>query len=85
LAVTDVLGHPKFRDDKGCIAFGSDRGPRIFIVTPFDRAAAAPGNGVHVAFSAPTRAMIDAFYAAALANGGSDEGPPCLRRYHPNY
>jgi catechol 2,3-dioxygenase-like lactoylglutathione lyase family enzyme len=41
---------------------------------------------VHLAFTAPNRAAVDAFYAAALKNGGSDNGPPGVRKeYHPNY
>jgi catechol 2,3-dioxygenase-like lactoylglutathione lyase family enzyme len=41
---------------------------------------------VHVAFRAASRAAVDAFYAAALAAGGRDNGPPGLRpHYHPNY
>lgn len=36
----------------------------------------AAGPGFHVAFTAPSRAAVDAFHAAALANGGQDEGPP---------
>ncbi|KAH8804594.1 Lactoylglutathione lyase [Xylogone sp. PMI_703] len=40
---------------------------------------------VHVAFTAPDRASVDAFYAAALEAGGKDNGPPGLRpHYHPN-
>jgi catechol 2,3-dioxygenase-like lactoylglutathione lyase family enzyme len=40
----------------------------------------------HLAFSAPTRTAVDAFHAAALAAGGSDNGPPGLRLdYHPHY
>jgi catechol 2,3-dioxygenase-like lactoylglutathione lyase family enzyme len=40
----------------------------------------------HLAFSAPTRAAVDAFHAAALAAGGADNGPPGLRLdYHPSY
>jgi catechol 2,3-dioxygenase-like lactoylglutathione lyase family enzyme len=40
----------------------------------------------HLAFFAPARAAVDAFYAAALAAGGIDNGPPGLRLdYHPNY
>ena len=39
-----------------------------------------PGHpGFHVAFSAPSRAAVAAFHAAALANGGSDNGQPGLR------
>jgi catechol 2,3-dioxygenase-like lactoylglutathione lyase family enzyme len=42
--------------------------------------------GVHVAFAARNRAEVDAFYRAAIAAGGKDNGPPGLRaQYHPNY
>ena len=41
---------------------------------------------LHVAFVAPSRAAVDAFHAAALAAGGTDNGPPGVRpHYHPNY
>jgi catechol 2,3-dioxygenase-like lactoylglutathione lyase family enzyme len=41
---------------------------------------------IHVAFSAPDRAAVDAFHAAALAAGGKDNGAPGLRtEYHPGY
>ena len=41
---------------------------------------------LHVAFRAQNRAQVDAFYKAALAAGGRDNGPPGPRaHYHPNY
>lgn len=41
---------------------------------------------VHIAFRAATRAAVDAFYRAALAAGGRDNGPPGPRpHYHANY
>ena len=41
---------------------------------------------LHVAFAAATRAQVDAFYVAALAAGGRDNGPPGPRlHYHPDY
>ncbi|MBI3380651.1 MAG: VOC family protein [Aquabacterium sp.] len=41
---------------------------------------------IHIAFRATSRAMVDAFYQAAMAAGGADNGPPGLRpHYHPNY
>lgn len=41
---------------------------------------------VHVAFRVPNRAMVDAFHAAGLAAGGSDNGGPGPRpHYHPDY
>jgi len=39
----------------------------------------------HIAFQAQDRAMVDAFYKAALANGGKDFGTPGERDYHPGY
>ena len=40
---------------------------------------------VHIAFQAQDRAMVDAFYKAAMAHGGRDNGPPGERAYHPGY
>lgn len=41
---------------------------------------------VHLAFRAENRAQVDAFYAAAIAAGGQDNGPPGLRPiYHEDY
>jgi hypothetical protein len=41
---------------------------------------------LHVAFAADDRESVDAFYRAALAAGGADNGPPGLRpHYHANY
>jgi catechol 2,3-dioxygenase-like lactoylglutathione lyase family enzyme len=44
-----------------------------------------PINPTHVAFSAD-RSTVDAFHAAALSAGGTDNGTPGLRAdYHPHY
>ena len=86
IAVMQVLGHPVLFERAGGIAFGEPAGPKTFIGPAFDGQPARPGNGVHVAYLVSTRAQVDAFHAAALANGGSDEGAPGLRpHYHPNY
>ena len=39
----------------------------------------------HLAFQAPDRAAVDAFYQAGLAAGGADNGAPGERPYHPGY
>jgi len=43
----------------------------------------------HTAFAAKNRAQVDAFHAAALRTGGTDNGPPGLRNtaagYPPGY
>ena len=41
---------------------------------------------LHLAFQAGSRQQVEAFYRAALAAGGKDNGAPGLRpQYHPNY
>jgi catechol 2,3-dioxygenase-like lactoylglutathione lyase family enzyme len=58
----------------------------LSIETPVDGKPATPGNGVHIAFTAEDRGMVDAFHRTALANGGTDDGPPGLRpEYNSNY
>ena len=43
-------------------------------------------TGTHVAFQAPDHATVDAFHAAGLAAGGTDNGSPGIREvYHPTY
>ena len=39
----------------------------------------------HVALRAADAAAVDAFYEAALAAGGTDNGAPGPRDYHPGY
>lgn len=47
---------------------------------------ADPASNLHFCLSAPSRQSIDAFHAAALRNGGTDNGAPGLRaEYHPDY
>lgn len=86
-AVMAALGHPvMFKLPGMTLAYGTPTGPKLFILNPFDQQEARPGNGVHAAFKVETRAAVDAFHAAALAHGGTDEGAPGLRpHYHPNY
>lgn len=85
-AIMDVLGHPIMFEREGGIAFGDPAGPKTFVGPTFDGEPATNGNGTHIAYVVKHRAAVDAFHAAALANGGTDEGAPGLRpHYHPNY
>jgi catechol 2,3-dioxygenase-like lactoylglutathione lyase family enzyme len=70
--------------------FGRDRKPEFWIgqgQTSFQKPEQlAHITPVHVAFTARSRAEVDAFHAAALAAGGRDNGKPGLRpEYHPGY
>lgn len=50
------------------------------------QATSAAEAGIHLAFVAGSRAEVDAFYAAAIAAGGQDNGAPGVRtKYHENY
>ena len=55
----------------------------LFVSTA-EKATTAPTH-VHLAFQAPDRATVDRFHAAAIAAGGTDNGAPGLRPYHPGY
>ena len=55
---------------------GPGRGAMLGLTLPFDGAPQSAGNGVMVAFAAETPEVIHAVHAAALAAGGTCEGPP---------
>ncbi len=59
----------------------------LFVSTADSKDAAGKLTGRHyLAFQAESREMVDAFYEAAMANGGRDNGPPGERaKYHPGY
>ncbi len=71
---------------EGAAGFGSDtkHGPMpYFWIAARERPAV---SGAHVAFGARTPELVDAFHAAALAAGGTDNGAPGPRPiYHPGY
>ncbi len=52
----------------------------------FIEAYGEPVRGrLHIALRAENRAQVDAFHTAALEAGGTDNGAPGLRWYHPDY
>jgi catechol 2,3-dioxygenase-like lactoylglutathione lyase family enzyme len=80
-AVFEVLGVPI--GGTGDSYFWADE---LFVSTPESAAAQGVLTGRHhLAFQAKDRAMVDAFYRAALAHGGKDNGAPGERPYHPGY
>jgi catechol 2,3-dioxygenase-like lactoylglutathione lyase family enzyme len=76
-----IMEVPQQENDAPAAGFGADGKPDFWI----------GGEGgldkpLHVAILAKDRATVDAFYEAALAAGGRDNGPPGIRaRYHPSY
>ncbi|KAA0970376.1 VOC family protein [Aureimonas fodinaquatilis] len=80
-AVLNVLDIPVIGTSDGY--FWADE---LVVSTPDSPAALGAVTGRHhLAFQAKDRATVDAFYQAALAHGGRDNGAPGERPYHPGY
>jgi catechol 2,3-dioxygenase-like lactoylglutathione lyase family enzyme len=72
----------EFTGGRGVIGFGVPPKPDFWLA----EGDAANKPPLHIAFRADTRAIVDAFYHAALAAGGRDNGAPGPRpHYHANY
>src|ERR1700730_7779918 len=75
------LGYTPIMEFEKFAGFGEAPKPDFWIGE-----GAANLASIHVAFRARTRAAVDAFYKAAIAAGGRDNGAPGLRpHYHENY
>jgi catechol 2,3-dioxygenase-like lactoylglutathione lyase family enzyme len=82
LGITVLMEFPKAMTGHADVAGLGSHGKPFFWLA--DAGKTTPR--VHLAFVANTRAEVDAFYTAAIAAGGIDNGPPGLRpMYHPNY
>ncbi len=69
------------RPGEPAAGFGADGKPDFWI-----GGEGALNKPVHIAIVAKDRATVDAFYKAAIAAGGRDNGAPGIRaHYHPNY
>lgn len=86
-AVMPSLGHVQRHggDSEPCYGPPGEDGICLWIGTPYDDQPASVGNGSMLAFTAATRAAVDAFHAAGLAHGGTDEGAPGPRSYGPHF
>jgi catechol 2,3-dioxygenase-like lactoylglutathione lyase family enzyme len=74
------LGYEVIMEFDGVAGFGA-KGDADFWI-----AEGEPHTALHIAFASPDRATVDAFHAAALAAGGTDNGQPGLRpQYHEHY
>lgn len=83
-AVMAVLGHPRIDYTEGESAtWGKDDpGPHLWVCLPLNEKPATIGNGSMFSLLAPSRAAVDAVYAAGMAQGASCEGPPGLRPHY---
>ena len=76
-----IMEVQQYGNDAPAAGFGRDGKPDFWI-----GGEGGLSKPVHIAILADDRATVDAFYAAALAAGGKDNGAPGVRaHYHPNY
>jgi len=79
------LGYKLLMEIQGFAGFGVEKvdGPNAnFWIHQGDN----PTKKIHIAFTAPDRAAVEAFYESAISAGGKDNGKPGTREiYHPHY
>jgi len=76
-AIAAEMGTGRMMDFETFIAWGTPGGAAGVAATkPFDGETASVGNGVMVALEAKDKEQVQRIYDIALANGGTDEGPP---------
>jgi catechol 2,3-dioxygenase-like lactoylglutathione lyase family enzyme len=79
------LGFGRLSDSPGSLGYGGDR-VGLWIGAAERPVPADMASGLHFCFEAGSRGAVDAFHAAALSSGGTDNGPPGLRDdYGPDY
>jgi catechol 2,3-dioxygenase-like lactoylglutathione lyase family enzyme len=61
---------------------GYGEGSSLWLCPPFNGMPPTAGNGTMITLFAKNEKEVHEFHAAALANGGSDEGPPGTRPYY---
>ncbi|WP_108460056.1 VOC family protein [Devosia naphthalenivorans] len=80
-AALGPLGYKIMMQFEGVVGLGSEQ-PDLWI----SEAGDSPCGQIHLAFVAGDRAAVDGAYAAAVANGATDNGAPGLRpHYTPTY
>ncbi|PJI42439.1 VOC family protein [Ferrovibrio sp.] len=84
-AVLKPLGYTCLSEGEGSLGYG-DKTVVLWISQTDKPVPADMASGLHFCFDAPTRKGVAAFHAAALAQGGQDNGQPGLRAdYGDNY
>jgi catechol 2,3-dioxygenase-like lactoylglutathione lyase family enzyme len=85
-ALLAPLGMSKLREwPDAAVGFGKKH-PEFWVNRRADMARVPDDSGVHVCLGVREAAAVDAFYAAALAGGGTSDGAPGLRaQYHESY
>ena len=85
-AVFGALGSERKLAEGGWIGYGAVDAPgegfmacHSAICPPYDGQPARAGNGIMIAYRAPSKEAVEAVYKGGLANGGKSEGAPGFR------
>jgi len=73
------LGLVQTGGDNRYIGYGPKGAPKkskFYVTKPYNRKPATFGNGTMISLAAKSRRAVDGFHAAALKNGGRDDGKP---------
>ena len=86
-AVLATLGQVRVWTSSDAVGYGvPGEGDKFAIKAVLSPPVAISDKRFHVAFAAASRAAVDAFHAAAILHGGTDNGTPGLRpHYGPAY
>lgn len=78
-AVMAALGHERFLEKPGTVSWWPEGGGQALWINQRDDLTVVPDDGRHIAFQAESQAQVDAFHAAAVAAGATDDGAPGIR------
>lgn len=85
-AVLAEFGYVRVWSDDTAVGYGLPGGGDKFAIKLRPDMQQAPGDGFHLAFTAPSRDAVMRFYEVALRSGGRDNGAPELcTEYGPDY
>ena len=81
-AALSALGYVRVWVNESAIGYGHPGGEDRLAIKLQSGGVVTPSPRFHVALSAPSRSSVDAFYEAALRNGGIDDGAPGPRPHY---
>lgn len=85
-ATLGAMGYRRVCDGEWFIGYGLEDDKDKFALKRQEAPINVPGAGFHLAFAASSCAAVDAFYAAAMSHGATDNGGCGLHaEYGPNY
>jgi catechol 2,3-dioxygenase-like lactoylglutathione lyase family enzyme len=78
-AIFAPLGYTRASESTNYVLYGPKNAPakaQFYVTKPYNKKAMTAGNGTMITVKAKSPKALAAFHAAALANGGKDEGKP---------